>query len=70
MKLYLLTETSEECDEFDSMIFGLFSTKKKAKKLKEKLDKNFKQHNESMRARIVELEVDKVTESYDFIINN
>lgn len=71
MKLYLLTESDEEAkDNYDNMIFGVFGTKKKAKNLKDKLNANFKQHRETMRARIISLELDTVTEDYNFIINN
>lgn len=71
MKLYLLTERDdEEKHNYANMVFGVFSTKKKAKNLKDKLNANFKQHKETMRACIIPLELDEVTEDYDFIINN
>ena len=69
MKLYLVIERDTE-DEYDDNVFGVFSTKEKATEIKEILNRNFLDHNETHIADIIELNLDETTDDYDFYLCN
>ena len=69
MKLYLVIERDTE-DECDDNVFGVFSTKEKATEIKENLNRNFLDHNETHIADIIELDLDETTDDYDFYLYN
>ena len=70
MKLYLVIEDTYENTTEDVCIFGAFSNEEKAEEIKNSLNLNFESHDESMRADIVELDLDQVTEDYNFFMYN
>lgn len=67
MKLYLVIERD---GEYDDNVFGVFSTKEKATEIKEILNHNFLDHNETHIADIIELNLDETTDDYDFYLYN
>lgn len=67
MKLYLVIERD---GEYDDNVFGVFSTKEKATEIKEILNRNFLDHNETHIADIIELNLDETTDDYDFYLYN
>ena len=67
MKLYLVIERD---GEYDDNAFGVFSTKEKATEIKEILNRNFLDHNETHIADIIELNLDETTDDYDFYLYN
>ena len=67
MKLYLVIERD---GEYDDNVFGVFSTKEKATEIKESLNRNFLDHNETHIADIIELNLDETTDDYDFYLYN
>lgn len=67
MKLYLVIERDSE---YDDNVFGVFSTKEKATEIKEILNRNFLDHNETHIADIIELNLDETTDDYDFYLYN
>lgn len=69
MKLYLVIERDSD-NEFNDLVFGIFSTREKAIEIKDSMNQNFAEHNEEHVAEIIELELDKPTENYEFFIYN
>lgn len=69
MKLYLVIERDNEVECNDN-VFGVFSTKEKATEIKEILNRNFLDHNETHIADIIELNLDETTDDYDFYLYN
>ena len=69
MKLYLVIERDNEV-EYNDNVFGVFSTKEKATEIKENLNRNFLDHNETHIADIIELNLDETTDDYDFYLYN
>ena len=69
MKLYLVIERDNEV-EYNDNVFGVFSTKEKATEIKENLNRNFLDHNETNIADIIELNLDETTDDYDFYLYN
>lgn len=69
MKLYLVIERDSN-NEFNDLVFGIFSTREKAIEIKDSMNQNFAEHNEEYVAEIIELELDKPTEDYEFFIYN
>lgn len=67
MKLYLVIERD---GEYDDNVFGVFSTKEKATEIKEILNRNFLDHNETHIVDIIELNLDETTDDYDFYLYN
>lgn len=53
-----------------SWVYGIFSSKEKADEIASKLKKNVSEHDESEEVTISEMEVDKPTEVYHFMMNN
>lgn len=69
MKLYLVIERNSN-EEFNDLVFGIFSTREKAIEIKDFMNQNFAEHDEEYVAEIIELELDKPTEDYEFFIYN
>lgn len=69
MKLYLVIERDSD-NEFNDLVFGIFSTREKAIEIKDSMNQNFAEHNEEPVAEIIELELDKPTKNYEFFIYN
>ena len=69
MKLYLVIERNSN-EEFNDLVFGIFSTREKAIEIKDFMNQNFAEHDEEHVAEIIELELDKPTEDYEFFIYN
>ena len=58
MKLYLVIERNSN-EEFNDLVFGIFSTREKAIEIKDFMNQNFAEHDEEYVAEIIELELDK-----------
>lgn len=69
MELYLVIDRENE-ESMNDLIYGVFSTKEQAEKVKNQLNQNFIEHNENWVVDIIELTLDKVTDDYNFIMFN
>lgn len=69
MELYLVIDRENE-ESMNDLIYGVFSTKEQAEKVKNQLNQNFIEHNENGVVDIIELTLDKVTDDYNFIMFN
>lgn len=69
MELYLVIDRENE-ESMNDLIYGVFSTKEQAEKVKNQFNQNFIEHNENGVVDIIELTLDKVTDDYNFIMFN
>lgn len=69
MKVYIVTDINDDSD-LHREIFGVFSDKDKAMKIKNDLSNNFREHEESYCADIIELDIDEPSEAYHWYMNN
>ena len=74
MKLYLVIEKFGESTkivgDYETVIFGIFSSEEKAHKVKDELNQNFEENFEIMRVEVKELILDHPTDDYDWFMNN
>lgn len=69
MTLYLVIERGST-DDIDDNVYGVFSKKEKAMDIKDELNRNFLEHNETYTVDIIELKLDEPTDDYYWFMNN
>lgn len=69
MKVYLVIERNNE-NSYNDSVYGVFTDKKKAIQVQDDLLVNFDQHGESTQVTVMELNLNEVTEDYEFYMNN
>ena len=69
MTLYLVIERGST-DDIDDNVYGVFSKKEKAMDIKDELNRNFLERNETYTVDIIELKLDEPTDDYYWFMNN
>ena len=69
MKVYVVNSTTDE-GLFSNLIFGVFDTLEKATEIKEKISRNFQEHDEKYKVDILELAMNEPTDDYDWFMAN
>lgn len=69
MKVYLVIERMNK-DSYNDSVYCVFTDKKKAIQVQDDLLVNFDQNGESAQVTVMELNLNEVTEDYEFYMNN